>query len=170
MARLPDVICPLPISDELTAGVGRVVIHFAYLESFVDKLTGQLIGASPSLFQFVAQDVSNASKLGWIRQLLKQMFVGQVGHAHMIEMLDRIDDARRQRNSLMHGLWREGSEGNVALVQTIRTDRAIPIQHEVITVADLADLLKDILTLTCELEAFCSTLAELGIPEKIANA
>ena len=170
MALLPDIIQPLPISDDLTAGVGRIVIHFAYVESWIDKLAGQLIGANPPLFQFVAQDVSSASKLGWIRQLLKQMFVGQNGHQHMLAMLDRVDDIRKQRNSLMHGLWREGSTNNVALVQTVRTDRAIPIQHELITVADLADLLKDILAATCELEAFCSTLAELGIPAKIAAA
>lgn len=54
MALVPDIIQPLPISDDLTAGVGRIVIHFAYLESWIDKLAGQLIGANPPLFQFVA--------------------------------------------------------------------------------------------------------------------
>ena len=68
-------------------------------------------------------------------------------------LFTRIDEARGERNSLVHGVWGPSSEKGAATVQTIKLDRNEIIRTELVTVRDLDELFKEITSIADELHA-----------------
>jgi hypothetical protein len=136
MAEHPD-----PIYSDLLTGLGRVVVAWAYVESLEGLLLSYLLQGEPARMFVVTQNVSGSTVTGWIRTLLTIPLVQKSGIGDLADMLQEIDDVRGERNRLVHGLWSPGGEPMAAAIQTIRWDRAAVVKTELVTVADLNDLL-----------------------------
>lgn len=80
----------------------------------------------------------------WIRTLVPVKFSNPETVATILELLDRLEKVRAERNTLVHGLWRNGREPGTADVQTFRWERHEVVQTHLVTRADLDDLIHEI--------------------------
>lgn len=134
---------PGPVESELLAAFGSVIHRWAYIESMQGQLLAYLLDANQALMQVVSANVSASTVTDWIRILLSAKYHEGPELERATSLLTVIDDLRSRRNALVHGLWEPHVPG-AAKVQTIRWERSEIIKHEVVTLADLNDLVAEI--------------------------
>jgi hypothetical protein len=64
--------------------------------------------------------------------------------ARLALLFTRINQARSERNTYVHGLWTAGPEPRTADVMTIKWERAELMKRELVTQSDLEGLLTEI--------------------------
>ena len=88
----------------------------------------------------VTTNVSQSSITGWIRTLLEvNPLEDHVLALRIFDVIDGIDDARPERNQLIHGLWVTNAAEST-IVNTLRLERTALIHERVVTSPDLHDV------------------------------
>lgn len=143
------------IDPLLLERLGRICVRWAVVEELSNSFLAFAVSADRAFLRVVTQNVSNSSVVDWLRVLSENRFTDERSRNELAELFRRIDETRRDRNDLVHGIWHAGSEPNIALVHTLRMDRTVPIQDKLVTLTDLDDLID-------EIEALLSALTRLG--------
>jgi hypothetical protein len=157
------------IEDVILRNLGELVVVSAYLEHLVGDLfsatlTNTATGAAPDpgSLLVVTQNVSPATLTDWIRALLKARPTPPYVLDELKEILNDVDEARRERNALVHGLWgTDHSPAGTATVQTVRVGNSPPIRDQLVTPDDLHALIEQVLDVAERLRLF---LAHNGLP------
>jgi hypothetical protein len=136
-----------PVDDEICLRMGRVVTRWAALEKSISLLLGTLLFAEQGGMYVVTNSASLSTQMKWIRTLL-------AFHAHeaeqsqpVLDLLNRAEELRQERNELVHGQWDSSEcEPGTALASTINLDRSEVIRARLVTKTDLDELYNEINT------------------------
>jgi len=134
---------PALVEPELLVGLGTVVSRWSYVDMFMAEFLSFLLQANPGFMYVVTANVSASTVSDWIRTLLQARHIPNEPPEEIMSLLVDIDRIRGERNALVHGLWRPHVTGS-ALVQTVRWNRSEIVKDEVVTRADLDDLITNI--------------------------
>jgi hypothetical protein len=129
------------IHADLLSALGRICIGWSYVEALQGHFLAWLLQAEPGRAFVITQNVSSSTVTDWIRTLLQVPQIRRTGIGDLSELLSAISNTRGERNRLVHGVWSPGPEPVTAEIQTVRWDRSEIVQTELVTVADLNDLL-----------------------------
>ena len=155
---LPD----LGIDPSLLALTGRIITQWSYAEASLSHLVAFLTGAQPHLLHMVTQDVSASSLVGWARSLVRALVPSNSpDHARLLALLGECDSVRADRNNLVHGMWKPGTEPGTAVVRTIKTDRSDIILDALWTRHDLMDLLNRVNAVAGEMAYIVARMLEI---------
>jgi hypothetical protein len=127
----------------LMTGLGTVIARWAYVDQLMGEFLSFLAQGNPALMYVITNNVSGSTIADWIRTLLVARYSGEEPPKEITDLLTSIDDIRRERNALVHGLWSPHAP-DVAEVQTIRWERREIVKIELVTKADLEHLVHDI--------------------------
>lgn len=151
-----------PFDPDLLAAFARVVILWSYVEQIQGHLLAFLLGAEEGRMFVVTQNVSSSTTTDWIRALLQIPAVEVMGVGDLKVLLTDIDEARAERNALVHGLWSPAPAPEAAKVQTVRWDRTEVIKVGLVTLDDLGDLLHRIEGILRELRGLAERFGFAG--------
>jgi len=164
---MPNLAPAEPLDFELASRLGRIEVRWASLEYWISLLLSTLLKADHGGMIVVTNSVAVSVQSKWIRILL-------AGHAHegeqnkrVVQLLDRADDLRAERNELVHGIWEPGHEAHTAQVQTANLDRAEIIRTRLVTIRDLDELLDEINEWISD---YIELGRELGFPRRPGEA
>ncbi|UPJ52490.1 hypothetical protein IVB30_14740 [Bradyrhizobium sp. 200] len=150
------------VDPELLQRLGKIVILWASVESWIAFLLGTLMNADLGASGYLTNNVSSALQIKCIRALLSVHAHKEPATKGVIDLLDRADELRSERNELVHGLWHTmGCAPKTALVNTTNLDRAEIIRDRLITVSDLDQLVDDIETWVKD---YATLGARIGFP------
>jgi len=152
-----------PIFFEL---LGRIITRWAFAETLLNEFLAFLLKADHGLTYVVTSNVSGSTVADWIRTIFKIYAAGDEAAITTInDLLNQIDDVRGQRNRLAHGVWATHASGpGTVAVQTINWQRTEIVKIELVTTADLNDLLDEIGEIIGKLRALGTTLGFLNRP------
>jgi hypothetical protein len=139
------------VSPQLMAGLGLIVSRWAYVEALEGEFLSFLTDADPGSMYTITQSVSGATLTDWLRTLSQVRFSSANMVANLGKLFTNIDETRADRNALVHGLWKPGPEDGTAIVQTIRWDRREVVREELVTAADIDELVERIIDINREL-------------------
>ena len=133
---------PPHTAPALTA-LGTIIARWAYVEQLLGEFLSFLVQGNPALMYVITNNVSGSTIAYWIRTLLIARYAGDEPPKEITDLLASVEELRRDRNALVHGLWSpHGTEA--AEVQTIRWERREVVKVELVTQADLEQLAQDI--------------------------
>jgi hypothetical protein len=151
-----------PIDPELLQRLGNIVTLWASVESWIAMLLGTLMNADLAASGYLTNNVSDALQIKCIRALLGVHAHKEPATKDVIELLDRADEMRAERNELVHGIWDATKcAPKTALINTTNLDRAEIIRDRLVTVPDLDQLIVDIETW---IKDYATLGAKLGFP------
>lgn len=139
------------IDERLLARLGFLITRFALLESQIGEFLSYLLEANPGLMYVITQSVSASSQVGWVRTLVEMRIEHDPSREKIIDLLDRIKSLQADRNALVHGLWSTATVAGAVIVQTVKLDRRELVKHELITTADLDELIHDVIAASQEM-------------------
>jgi hypothetical protein len=146
-----------PIDPELLWRLGKIVTLWASVESWIAMLLGTLMNADLGASSYLTNNVSNALQIKCVRALLSVHARKEPATKDVVDLLDRADEIRTERNELLHGIWdATDCEPKTALINSANLDRAEIIRDRLVTVPDLDRLIQDI-------ERWISDYATLGV-------
>jgi hypothetical protein len=145
------------IDPEFFELLGRIATRWSFAESMIGEFFAFLLNADPGYVYILTQSVSGSTVVGWVRTALPFRVPSPEARQAIMGLLTRIDDARAERNAWVHGLWGTHMTGSdTVTVQTVRYERTEIIKTEVVTRADMRDLLREIGEIIAELKALNS--------------
>jgi len=147
------------IAPEIMQALGRIVIASARVEALTAEFLSYLLNANKGAMYVLNQGVANSTQIKWIKTLISD-FRSEQAQSVLLDLMSRIDSARIERNSYVHGVWSPGSQPATAIVQTVKLDRPEIVRSELVTAADLDDLASDIIASGDELYAI---LDDIGV-------
>jgi hypothetical protein len=130
------------IHADLVSALGHICIGWSYVEALQGHFLAWLLEAEQGRAFAITQNMSSSSVTDGIRALLQVPQVQSKGIGDLSELLSAISNTGSERNRLVHGIWSPGPEPATAEVQTVRWTRREVVQTELVTVADLNDLLR----------------------------
>lgn len=141
------------IEPEFHERLGRIVTSWAVVEAFQSELLGLLLHADRGSMYIMTQNVSAATVTNWIRTIAPIRLSHHETQDRIAALLAEIDEARAERNALVHGVWGTNSNPGTVLIQTVRWERAEVVKSELWTLADLDELIDRLLPLRQELDS-----------------
>lgn len=136
------------VEPELLQKLGMIVTRWSFVEQCCSDLFVILTGGLPGTMPIVYANVSNRSIVEWTRTLMDIRYESEDWEIDKMarEILQDVDEIRKERNALVHGLWgTDKSPPGTAMVQTVRLERKEIILDELVTSTDLDALINDIL-------------------------
>ena len=137
-----DPTNPYGVDRILYERLGQVTVHWTQVEMILGEFLSYLVEGNAGSLYVITQNVAGSTVSDWCRVLCEMRFQDGPTRKALKEMFLEADDARKQRNIYIHGLWRKGPEPKTALVRTVRWDRAEVLKDELVTVGDLESLLR----------------------------
>jgi hypothetical protein len=133
------------IDPVLLTRLGKAVVLWSSLESWIALLLGTLMGADLGASSYITNSTSAALQTKCIRALLSVHAHKEPATQDVSLLLDRADELRSERNELVHGIWnaRDCPPGT-AIVNTANLDRTEMIKDRLVTVAELDELVEQI--------------------------
>lgn len=133
-----------PIDQELLWRLGQIITMWSALENWLAMLLGTLMGADLSASSMITNSVSISLQIKCIRGILSVHANKEPGAGidQILDLLDRADELRLERNELAHGIWHSSDPNSkTALVHTVSLDRSEIIRDRLVTVSDLDELI-----------------------------
>ncbi len=154
----PEAPLSRDIEPEFFEAVGRIIVRWSAVEALIAEFLSYLIPADPGGMYVLNQTTSVEQQMKWIRALAEI----RLTHPNTVERLNdlfaRIDGARTDRNAYVHGVWSTLCEPGAVLIQTVRLGRAEMVRSELVTLADLNDLVGQIQEIWSELHSLGKNL------------
>lgn len=142
---------PHPLDFSMSGPLMETFGRFVTQWSILDRLIGYAfvsVAKADSVYSLVfTQSIMASTIQGWLRTTANLHYAQHPDLAAFNEVLVEIDELRADRNALVHGLWKRGVEPNTAIVQTIRLERSEIVKSELLTVADVEQLVSDTINL-----------------------
>ena len=149
------------IEPELLYALGQVVVSWSAIEAIIAEFLSFMLAANPAHMYVLNQTTSVEMQSKWIRTLIEIRVPDQSDKDELENLFKEFDEVRRDRNAIVHGLWSTRCEPGAVLVQTMRLDRAEIAREELVTRADLDELIDRIGELRAEFSRigkFCGFL------------
>jgi hypothetical protein len=141
---MPDFMIP-NVDPELAQPLGLIIIHWSTLEYLLSMLLGTFLSADQGGMTIITNNIAVSVQSKWLRALMARHPHEAEHTKRMVELLNRSDQLRSERNDYVHGIWNtEGCEPKTALVETVNLERAEIIKARLGTPKDLNDLVIDI--------------------------
>lgn len=140
------------ISPAFYEALGRITTSWSFLEAMMNEFLGYMLKSEPGFVYVISQSVSNSTVIGWIRTTLKLHAFDAGTQQEIVRFLNRADEARAERNVLVHGWWLDSPDANAVHIRTVRYERKEIIRVEVHTLADLQSLQEEITDLVGDLK------------------
>lgn len=146
----------LPVDPALCLRLGQIVTKWTTVETLVSWALGTFMMADLAAMSVVSNGASVSAQMKWIRALLSSHDREQTERQYVLDLLNRAEELRQERNELVHGTWNaEGCDPLTCLVETVNLDRNEIIRARLITTHDLDDL-------SCEIDRWIDDYVELG--------
>ena len=139
------------IDPAILQRLGLIVTRWSGVEEYQGRFVAFLVGGHQGLMPLITSDASAAALTGWLRTLAELRFKDPHTISTLGELFDRIDEARAERNALVHALWSSEGIDGCAIAQTIKLKRPEMISSQFVTIDDLDELAGEILFLIKEL-------------------
>jgi hypothetical protein len=151
---------PTDFDPALLQQLGRVVVHWSYVERLVSDLFVWAVEGQAEPLTVVTANISTGTLSEWIRNVLdtREDYSDQANDIR--DLLTDISEVRTERNTLVHGVWALSTVPPSAIVQVIRLDRSALVSELVVTPADLDALSHHICDLAIKLREI---LLKLGV-------
>lgn len=151
---------PTDFDPALLQQLGRVVVHWSYVERLVSDLFVWAVEGQAEPLTVVTANISTGTLSEWIRNVLdaREDYSDQANDIR--DLLADISEVRTERNTLVHGVWALSTVPASAIVQVIRLDRSALVSELVVTQADLDGLSHHICDLAIKLREI---LLKLGV-------
>ena len=166
MAQTPLSI----ISDYHLRAIGAVVVNWQAIEIVMELTILGLYEISPDRGLVITANLSFPNKLTILRILaLRGAITDSVEAKNLTDILDRIENASKDRNRIVHGLWGSNSVQGLASLKDIRVrGRRLRTVDEKVPLSEVEDIARKLLDLRFDL----SDLAvRLGLrPELVAGS
>ncbi len=128
-------------SPEIHQRIGKVASEWAWVEHLLAEMLAHFCRADHGAMYVITQNVSAATVTGWLRTLT-EIQVKDVASAKVIlDLLSEVDDARAERNTIIHGTWTSSDDPSAAFVRTFKWERQEVSRSELWSIDDLDDLL-----------------------------
>lgn len=161
---MPEIPRAPPLNEELSVRLGRIIVRWTILESWLAAMLGTFLEADQGAFMIVASKLSLSAQIKCVQGLLANDNGDPASIKRALDLLSRADEIRSERNEIVHGVWDETKcDPGTALIQTINLDRKEVIRSRLITKHDLDELLIEI---NDWVDDFVSTGRDLGFPRK----
>jgi hypothetical protein len=136
---LPDV------DPELCCVLGQIVIRWSTVEYLISLKLGTFLNADQGGMLIIGNNVAVSIQTKWLRALMANHEHEADHNKRVVELFDRADELRSERNEFVHGHWDTTNvETKTALVETVNLERSEIIKTRLVTLKDLRDLLGDI--------------------------
>jgi hypothetical protein len=145
------------LSQKMMQRFGIFVTRWSFAETCVNDLFAILTKGDQLSMMVVTANVSSSTICGWTNTLLDTMVYEPI-FDKIREAIKEIDALRSDRNALVHGSWVTSGPRGSAIVQTIRLDRSPAIKEELVTAADLDDLIDRVNHLIVDLRTILQKL------------
>lgn len=137
------------IDPEILQGLGEFVVVWGLLEGLVQDLFVATVEGKIGPMMVVTSTISASTISNWIRTTIGFRPTPAPLELEIREILNEYDELRGERNALIHGLWGTDRSGpGTVLVQTLRLDRKPPVRGQLVTAADLVELIQLTLSLS----------------------
>lgn len=123
--------------SEIYNRIGKVATEWSWIEMLLAEMLAHFCHADHGAMYVVTQSVSSASIIGWLRTLTDIQVKDQAQAKVVLELLNEVDDARTERNTIIHGTWRAADDPGFAWVHTLRWGRQEVAREELWSLADL---------------------------------
>jgi hypothetical protein len=101
---MPEFAMP-NIDPELATPLGQIIIHWSTLEYLLSMLLGTFLNADQGGMFVITNNVAVSVQSKWLRALMASHDHEAHHNQRVIELLDRADDLRNERNEFVHGHW-----------------------------------------------------------------
>jgi hypothetical protein len=159
--RVPDLKLP-DVDPELCSCLGQIIIAWSTVEYLVSILLGTFLSADLGGMMVITNNIAVSTQSKWLRALMATHEHEAEHNTRVINLLNRADDLRSERNEFVHGTWSTiGCEPKTALVETVNLERAEIIKSRLVTLSDLKELRAEIETW---INDYVALGRELGFP------
>jgi hypothetical protein len=149
---MPDPILGEKAPDaSILQRIGNVATEWSWIESMLAEMLAFYCRADPGSLYVITQKTASSSQIEWLR-VLTQIKVKEPDTAKVIlDLLTEIDDARCERNTIVHGIWRGHDTPGFGWVRTINWERCEVVKTELWSSADLDSAAENIVHLQLKL-------------------
>lgn len=144
---------PFHLPPTISQSLGDVVMASSRIDALLAEFLSFLIKANPGYMYVLNQDIAGGTQLKWIRILVDARITNENTLKGLKLLFGRIDIARRERNTYVHGVWGPSSQPMAATIQTVKLDRAEIVLTELVTRPDLDELFDELTSIADELHA-----------------
>lgn len=154
---MPDSILGVtPPESTIYERIGKIASEWAWVEMLLGEALAHFCHADPGSMYVITHNVSVATQTDWLRTLTEIQVKDATTKKVILDLLGEVDDARTERNTIVHGTWRAHHEPGFAWVQTFKWDRAEVVRDELWSLGDLDAAAQNIASLQL-------MLANLGV-------
>ena len=126
-----------PISDDLAAPIGRVIIEWARLEGTVHLAFIQCLGLAEKPGRAIAGNIRRASVLFKIIEQVVDLTDEQ--RAYLSNTKNCIKALEKERNEVTHRFWLQGESGTIDGFQTTHAKEVATIERDATYFSCLAE-------------------------------
>lgn len=147
-------VIPLDYSPDHAAAIGRLLGHWAILESHLEFLLGMLLNIDLYRASFIYQEfVSTNSKIILLRRLNHFFVIDQELKNKLDKLLNQTRILNEKRNAFVHAIWASGPDNKINRMRT-----TMPGNHkkrfrasEEFTPQDIQNIVEEIAELSASL-------------------
>ncbi len=135
----------MPISDDHLRALGRVVVNFQSLESYISFWVLRFIGPDQAIGQMVTAQLPFGKLCVLARSLFDHKFGTTRFEVRFTELLDRSLKLEEKRNQLFHSIWlTDDASGGVSRLKiSLRLGKGLTRSSTPVTPQDINGLADD---------------------------
>jgi hypothetical protein len=114
--------------------IGTVITHWAYLEALIEDLTAGFMSAELTHVYTLTANINISTRLPAAVALAKLRLESDDDLAEFQSLTKRVQTLAGFRNKVVHGLWAETGDPDIALVAAIKSAGKLKYQVEYINV------------------------------------
>jgi hypothetical protein len=142
---MPDpVIDAAPPDDQILIRIGTVATEWSWVESLTAEFLAHLLQADPGAMYVITQSAANSAITNWVKTLIEIRFKDHDATGILLNLFKEIEDARLERNTIIHGLWHADPQPGFAHVGTFRWTREEVARDEMWSTHDLDDFIEHV--------------------------
>lgn len=149
---------PLDDSADHLAQLGRIVGHFAIMESSLCSAMEVLLGVDQFRGRFIFNSITSLrTKLDMLERLAHAFVKPSDAKDRLLSVLKRAGKANQKRNGLIHAIWGAGADTTLLTVMktSFTSDPSEPYAHEQeLTAKQLAEIVQVIDQISMDLKEF----------------
>ena len=156
------------VSDYHLRAIGAVVVNWQAIEMVMELTMLGLYEISPDRGLVITSNLSFPNKLTILRILALRGAVTDADEAkNLTKLLDRIENASKDRNKIVHGLWSSSPVQGLAERKAIRVrGRRLSAVTEKVPLAEVEDVACELLNLRFDLSALA---VRIGVRPELAT-
>jgi hypothetical protein len=161
---MPNPILGATAPDtEIYTRIGKVAAEWAWIEILLAEMLAHSCHADPGAMYVITQNVSAATITDWLRTLTQIQIKDAPSATVILNLLNEIDDARGERNTIVHGTWFAADEPGFAWLQTFKWERQEVARSELWSTGDLDAVIDNLTTIQLMLSNLGITMGFLKL-------